>query len=139
MPCLGCSNYFIPRNRKQNYCTKPECQKKRKAEWQKKKVQNDPEYRESQKLSNRKWLSNNPDYWTKYRQKNPEKAMRNRELQWVRNRRRGQTKPPVSFHAIAKMGVRNHPKSLPDVDFWLVPVIAKMDVAKINFRLISVD
>ena len=86
IPCLGCSEFFIPRNRSQEYCSKPECQKARKALWQKEKIKKDPEYKETQKLSNQKWLLNNSDYWKNYRKKNPEKALRNRMLQRIRNR-----------------------------------------------------
>ncbi len=137
VPCLGCSDDFIPRNRKQRYCKKPECQKKRKAEWQKKKVQTDPEYRENQKLSNKKWLCNNPDYWRNYRQNNPKKTLRNQELQIIRNKRTRNKGKPLVFTAIAKMDARNPSSSLAEGEFWLVPMVAKMDVAKINIRLIS--
>lgn len=139
MPCLGCSDDFIPRNKKQSYCSKPECQKKRKAEWQKKKVQTDSEYRESQKLSHKKWLSDNPDYWKNYRQQNPLKAQRNRTLQYVRNKRSRQKGSPMECRAIAKMDARKSLSDLAYGEFWLVPVIAKMDVAKIYFRLISAN
>ena len=101
--CLGCSEFFIPRNRSQEYCSKPECQKARKALWQKEKIKNDHEYKETQKLSNQKWLLNNSDYWKNYRQKNPEKTIRNRMLQRVRNRSRyGILDMPVTT-IIAKM------------------------------------
>jgi hypothetical protein len=139
VPCLGCSDYFIPRNANQSYCSKSECQKKRKADWQKKKVQTDPLYRETQKLSHKKWLIDNPDYWKNYRRQNPLKAQRNRTLQYVRNKRSRQKAPPSLCHAIAKMDARKSLSNVAGGEFWLVPVIAKMDVAKIYFRLISAD
>ena len=47
-----------------------------------------PDFKLDQQLSNKKWAKANPDYWKKYRRKNPEKTERNRQLQIVRNRRR---------------------------------------------------
>ena len=38
VPCLGCSEFFIPRNRSQTYCSKPGCQKARKPLWEKEKL-----------------------------------------------------------------------------------------------------
>jgi hypothetical protein len=136
VPCLGCSEFFTPRNRSQSYCTNPKCQKKRKALWQKQKVQNNPEYRENQKLSNNKWLSNNPDYWKKYRLDNPDKTQRNRLLQKVRNKHPGGTANFPEITAIAKMDASKPFNIKMDCEFWLIPVIAKMDVAKFKFRLI---
>lgn len=109
VPCLGCSEFFIPRNKLQNYCSKPECQKARKALWQKEKMKNASEYKEAQKLSNQKWLFNNPDYWKNYRQKNPEKTIRNRMLQRIRNRRR--------------YGIQDMPVNVINLTSRLIPVM----------------
>jgi len=49
---------------------------------------NDPEYKANQKQSHQEWLWANPNYWKDYRERNPEKAERNRQLQTIRNRRR---------------------------------------------------
>ncbi len=84
-PCPGCDSFFIPRNILQIFCSESDCQKARKALWQKQKLACDPEYKKDQKLANQKWLQNTPDYWTDYRQRKPEKADRNRSLQKVRN------------------------------------------------------
>ena len=45
----------------------------------------DPEYKEEQRLAQKKWLQNNPGYWKKYRKKNRAKTDRNRSLQKVRH------------------------------------------------------
>ena len=87
VPCIHCGTFFIPRNRKQKYYSFPECQKARRAAWQRNKLQKDREYCENQRISNKKWLQNNPGYWKEYRRKNPDKADRNRALQKVRNNR----------------------------------------------------
>ena len=137
IPCVHCGKFFIPRNRKQNYCTEPGCRRARKAAWQRYKMKTDADYRTQQKLSHQKWLRDNPGYWKRYRQRNPDKAERNRTLQHIRNRRNRQPYQDTPYPLIAKMDAR---KSY-DFDllgrFYLVPVIAKMDVSKVNIYIIS--
>ncbi|MCP4553147.1 MAG: hypothetical protein GY834_14165 [Bacteroidetes bacterium] len=137
LPCLGCFEFFIPRNKLQQYCSKPECQKTRKALWQRQKIKNDHEYRETQKVSNQTWLLNNPDYWKRYRQKNPEKTIRNRMLQRVRNRRQNDRQEFPVTTIIAKMDARKPSNIELEGGFWLVPTIAKMDAVKFYFHLIQ--
>ena len=137
IPCVHCGKFFIPRNRNQNYCTKAGCQRARKAAWQRYKMKTDADYRAQQQLSNEKWVNKTPGYWTRYRHRNPDKAQRNRALQHIRNRRNRQTDQDPAAPLIAKMDAR---KSY-DFDllgqFYLVPVIAKMDVSKVNIYIIS--
>jgi len=59
VPCAGCSTFFTPRNKEQNYCSTPACQKIRKAIWQKQKIKTDPEYKQGQRLAQNKWLQKN--------------------------------------------------------------------------------
>jgi hypothetical protein len=137
IPCVHCGKFFIPRNKKQNYCIEEPCQRARKAAWQRFKMKTDADYRTQQKLSNEKWVEKNPGYWSKYRQRNPDKAERNRILQHVRNRRSRRSNQDLEIPVIAKMDAR---KSY-DFDllgqFYLVPVIAKMDVSKVSIYMIS--
>ncbi len=127
IPCSCCCIFFVPRNGLQGFCSKPECQKARKALWQKQKLATDPEYKKGQDLANQKWLAQNPDYYKNYLQKNPEKADRNRALQRIRNHK----KQPVKAICIAKMDVRKSCNQSLLGQFWLVPTIAKMDPIKI--------
>jgi len=133
IPCLCCGTFFVPRNKNQQYCTKPDCQRNRKARWQKEKLVTDPEYEETQHLADKKWHENNPDYWKKYRDRNPEKAERNRLLQKVRNmkQRKMQAPDPSNAMDIAKMDVRKFSNENLSGEFWLVPTIAKMDARKV--------
>jgi hypothetical protein len=132
-PCVHCGTFFNPRNSKQNYCSTSDCQRARKAAWQRFKMRTDAEYRTQQNLSRQKCLKNNPYYWRDYRRRNPDKTERNRALQHIRNRR----KRCVGEEAIAKMDARN-PKHFELVGrFYLVPVIAKMDVSQVNIYTIS--
>ncbi len=140
--CIHCYEFFpkSPKNKDQNYCNKPDCQRARKAAWKRTKMINDPEFRNSQKLSNKKWAQNNPGYWKEYRQKNPLKEERNRILQSLRNRRRIK-KPAIKSEAneklIAKVDALIPKKVHPFGQFWLVPVIAKVDAIKVNMFEIS--
>lgn len=90
IPCFHCGVYFppSPRHKNQRYCKKPGCQRAKKAEWQRHKMDTDPEYKAGQKQSHYEWLRANPDYWKDYRKRHPEKVERNRILQVIRNRRR---------------------------------------------------
>jgi len=136
VPCLCCGTFFVPRNKDQQYCSKPACRRKRKARWQKEKLAIDPDYKETQRLSNNKWHENNPDYWKQYRDRNPKKAERNRLLQKNRNMKQKKKQAQKSSNAmdIAKMDAGKSKQSSDDNlsgEYWLVPIIAKMDARKI--------
>jgi len=140
IPCVNCGKFFIPRNRSQNYCTDPDCRRARKAAWQRYKMKSDTDYRTQQRLSQQKWLRDNPGYWKRYRQKNSDKAERNRILQTIRNRRNRQPEPrPDNPHnpLIAKMDARNSNHFNLVGQFYMVPVIAKMNVSKVNIYGVS--
>lgn len=134
--CVYCGDLFegSPRHKNQTCCCREECQKAKKAAWQRYKLKTDPEYRANQKSSQKKWSKEHPDYWKKYRRKNPEKAERNRIMQTIRNRRARSKNDSSEKNSllIAKMDA-----SKPDNfeilgQYWIVPVIAKMDSLKIN-------
>ncbi len=131
-PCLHCGTFFLPRNRNQQFCSTKPCQKARKRYWQREKIRDDPEYRASQRLSNKKWHKGNPGYWKRYREKNPDKAERNRILQRIRNK-----KPTSTQTIIAKMDASKSIAEGLSGYYWLVPEIAKMDAAKIYIHAIS--
>ena len=50
-------------------------------------MKTDSIYNASQKISKKEWARANPGYWKRYRNKNPDKAERNRVLQAIRNRK----------------------------------------------------
>jgi hypothetical protein len=129
--CVYCGDFFegSPRHKNQTCCKKKECQNTKKAAWQRHKMKTDPEYQANQKSSQNRWVQEHPDYWKKYRSKNPEKAERNRILQTIRNRR-ARSKDGTSL--IAKMDASNPDRFEIVGQFWMVPVIAKMDASKIN-------
>jgi hypothetical protein len=129
--CACCGRTFIrnPRSKSQRCCSRPECQKKRKAIWQKNKITSDESYRLNQKSSQQEWIRNNPGYWKKYRKRKPTKTKRNRELQIIRNRR--MRNPSL----IAKMDASGNRPFQPLGKFYLVPMIAKMDALIVNMFL----
>jgi len=140
--CLNCYDFFLPspRHKNQIYCMKPECRRAKKAAWKHTKIKADPQFRKEQHLSNQKWVNNNPGYWTDYRKRKPEKAERNRILQRIRNQRRrankqqsGIANPPL----IAKVDSSKPNKFGLIGQFWLVPVIAKVDALKVNIVELS--
>lgn len=127
IPCCYCGDFFdpSPRHKNQTSCKKPKCQRARKAAWQRHKMKTDPHYRLNQRLSQRQWAKANPGYWKEYRKKNPRKSERNRMLQAIRNRKaRGQL--------IAKMDASKSNNFKILGQFWLIPVIAKMEALKVN-------
>jgi hypothetical protein len=132
--CCNCGLFFTPdpRNKNQKYCGKAQCQKARRAAWQRNRMATDPGYRGDQKLSRQKWARSHPDYWRNYRTQNPQITSRNRVLQRVRNRRRLKQKP-----LIAKMDASKCLAFKPFGQFYLVPVIAKMDALKVRIYPIS--
>lgn len=124
--CVHCTQRFTPRNRLQSYCNKPRCQGARKAAWKRIKTKTDPDYRAAKKLSQRKWAANNSGYWKTYRERHPEKAVRNRMLQTIRNRRRSNAASSGQA-LIAKRDASNPLEFNPIGQLYLVPLIAKGD------------
>ncbi len=134
--CVYCGDLFeaSPKHKNQTACKKPECQRAKKAEWQRHKMKTDPVYNASQKISQKQWARENPDYWKKYRSKHPEKVQRNRVLQAIRNRkaRSKDISRGMALPLIAKMDASKSDRFHAFGQFWLIPVIAKMDALKVN-------
>ena len=134
--CVYCGDFFdpSPRHKNQTACRKEKCQKGEKAVWQRHKMRTDPIYRANQNSSQKQWSIANPGYWKKYRKDNPEKAERNRILQAVRNRkaRSSDSDSKMDRSVIAKMDASKSDNFEILGQFWLLPVIAKMDALKVN-------
>jgi len=143
IPCCHCGRYFIPdpRQKNQRYCSEKKCQRARKSAWQGSRMKSDPVYRANQKQSQTDWLSNNGDYWKRYRAEHPEQTARNRALQKVRNKLRHSPRGVgMDESMIAKMDTSKPGKSSVESclqgSFWLVPSIAKMDAIKVYLHMI---
>ena len=85
--CVACGEPFQPRPQvpQQSYCAAPECQRERRRQWQRSKLQSDPDYQDNQMRAQQAWSRRNPNYWREYRKSNPEYVERNRALQLTRN------------------------------------------------------
>lgn len=142
IPCVYCGDYFdpSPRHKNQTACKKEKCQKAKKAAWQRHKLKIDPVYKANQKGSQQQWLKANPGYWKQYRKNNPEKAERNRILQARRNRkaRCAPANAKMEPWLIAKMDASKADNFQVLGQFWLLPVIAKMDALKVNIIKIPI-
>ena len=97
------------------------------------KMKTDPDYRAAKRMSQHKWVCNHSGYWKAYRKRNPEKAERNRMLQTIRNRRR----QDAGKGLIAKIDASKGLDFQPVGQFWLVPMIAKLDATKVNIYTIT--
>lgn len=85
--CRICEDWFIPHRRarkiSQRCCSKPACQKERKAENKRDWWRRNPDYDQSRKTKIQDWAKDYPDYWRHYRATHPgyvEKDNRRRVL-----------------------------------------------------------
>ena len=88
--CLYCRCSFLrsPYRPQQAVCSRPECQRRRRADYHRKKLEGDPEYRQIAHDSQKKWREAHPDYLSHYRAQHPEAVERNRERQQRRDQKR---------------------------------------------------
>ena len=140
--CVYCGDFFdpSPRHKSQTACKKVQCQRAKRAAWQRHKMKTDPAYAANQKSSQQQWIKANPCYWKQYRNDNPEKAERNRICQAIRNRRARSSPGAASIDPalIAKMDASKSDNFQILGQFWLLPVIAKMDALKVNIVKIPI-
>lgn len=130
--CKECRRLFTPSPRRpdQRHCSRKECQKARKRDWQREKMKNDETYRAKQQASKKAWREKNPDYWAKYRQQHPEYVQRNREKQREREAR----------SRIAKMDVLEPQSFFESGTYRIIPVrcdLANMDVILARIEAVS--
>jgi len=142
IPCVYCGDYFdpSPRHKNQTACGKLKCQRAKKAAWQRHKLKTDPVYKANQNSSQQQWIEANPGYWTQYRERNPKSAERNRILQAQRNgKARSLPNDTMADRSlIAKMDALKSDNFQVLGQFWLLPVIAKMDALKVSIVKIPV-
>jgi hypothetical protein len=88
--CCSCQQSFEPSKYRpdQIFCSHPDCQRRRRAEYHRRKVENDPVYATVVSDSRKKWREAHPDYQKSYRQSHEAAAERNRQLQRQRDARR---------------------------------------------------
>lgn len=88
--CPYCQQSFQPSlyRPQQSVCSQPACQRQRRADYHRRKIQSDPEYRQVVRDSQKKWRAAHPDYHRRYRDTHPAAVERNREQQRQRDRKR---------------------------------------------------
>ncbi|MGA2223262.1 MAG: hypothetical protein ABSH41_02320 [Syntrophobacteraceae bacterium] len=93
--CAHCGSRFVPNPhiKNQRYWSKVECQRARKAAWQRQKLATDPDYQANKQDSQRAWRNRNPRYWQNWRVCHPGYVERNRILQ---KQRRGRYRSEVA-------------------------------------------
>ena len=118
--CPCCGQAFQPRPQVQNqtYCSSPACQRARRQAWQRKKLQDDPFYRENLQDAQRAWRDRNPDYSRRYRATNSTYVERNRKQQ------RSKPNPAHEFDP-AMMDVSTWPDGLPAGIYRVRPIQVK--------------
>lgn len=135
--CLACGEVFgpSPRVKDRKYCSKPACQRERKRRWQRQKIADDPDYRDNQKDSQKRWREAHRGYWRTYRDSHPQYVQRNRERQRRRNQERR-----VRFQPIAKMDASRSRSAIVPGAYQLIPLaagrVAKMDAINVEIRFI---
>ena len=124
---------------RQSYCGDPPCQRARKAAWQRAKLDHDSDYRLNHAAGNKSWRTSNPNYWREYRQKNPEKAKRNRLLQKLRRikSQSHESRQDRAETAVAKVDALFIEELQVDRVFWLKPAVAKVDAFLVEISSIS--
>ena len=88
--CPYCQRSFLSSRYRpqQEVCSQPECQRRRRADYHRKKIAQDPEYHQVVLESQKKWRAQHPDYDQQRRQANPKLVQDNRERQRHRDRKR---------------------------------------------------
>ena len=133
--CAHCRCLVVPnpRVKAQRFCAKPDCQRARKAQWQREKMATDPDYQANQQACQRAWQARHPGYWRQYRQNRPAYRERNRLLQTHRDQRR---RPQV----LAKMDASASITFVKPGIYHLIPEVgehlAKMDALSMKCHLI---
>jgi hypothetical protein len=138
--CKSCNEYFSPRNSRQHYCTKDDCQRKRKSIWQKRKLTSDPDYRQNQADAQELWRSKHPEYMRAYRKRHPEYVERNRHLQAERRQRNDAWRPllPNPADGVVKMDASNRQLRVIAGTYKLVPIdVVKMDVITVQLSILE--
>ncbi len=132
-----CGELFTPCPQvpSQEYCTKKECQRARKREWNRKKLSLDEDYREARRDAQRNWREKNPDYWKQYRARQKDYVQKNRQQQRTRNRKRQQVDLD---NLIAKTDESSVKNTVLTGRYRLIPIRgAKTDESIVEITVIS--
>jgi hypothetical protein len=135
--CLACGKLFVPcpKVKEQAYCSARECQRERKRRWHKKKMADDPDYRQNRRDWQKRWRQARPDYWRSYRDAHREYVERNRMRQRERNTLRAASSSPI-----AKTDASRNESHIIPGRYQLVPLgpgtVAKTDAINVEIRFV---
>ncbi len=81
--CPYCQSSFLlsAYRPQQRVCGQPDCQRRRRADYHRKKLATDPEYRQGAGESQKQWREEHPGYQKQYRKDHPQAVERNRQQQ----------------------------------------------------------
>lgn len=87
--CRCCQQVFQPApfHPQQLVCSQPECQRRRRREYHRRKIRLDPLYAQVVRDSQKKWRDTHPGYPKQYRKDHPQAVERNRRQQHLRDQR----------------------------------------------------
>jgi hypothetical protein len=88
--CLYCQSAFVPSRYRpqQGVCSRPDCQRRRRADSRRRQLTRDAVYRQVVRDSQKQWWDEHPDYQRRRRKANPGVVERNREQQHLRDQKR---------------------------------------------------
>jgi hypothetical protein len=88
--CPYCQDSFVPSvfRPQQVVCGKPECQRRRRTDYHRKKLATDAEYHQVALESQKQWRDEHPDYQKQRRRQNPQAGESNRQRQRQRDQKR---------------------------------------------------
>jgi hypothetical protein len=69
-------------------CSQPECQRRRRTDYHRKKLATDAEYHQVALESQKQWREEHPDYQKQWRRQNPQAVESNRQRQRQRDQKR---------------------------------------------------
>lgn len=130
--CKNCNRLFsvTARHPDQKYCSRKECRKARKIQWQRRKLFSDEDYRKNQADCQARWRAKNPGYWKRYREKQKE-----------RNRIKRSQPPKSMLPTIANMDMKNQQRPLVSGYYELTPIagpsFANMDAMVVRINKIA--
>ena len=88
--CPYCQKLFFASiyRPQQVVCSQPACQRRRKREYHRRKLEKDAVYRQVVRDSQKQWWAEHPGYQKQHRQQNPKLVESNRQRQRLRDRKR---------------------------------------------------
>jgi hypothetical protein len=137
--CLACHQDFNPRYNvpAQQFCSKPECQQKRRSDWQRQKLAVDPDYRENQKKAKINWREKHRDYMRNYRQNNQAYCDRDRQQRRARHVRVAEAGVTAVVPCAVKMDECASEKTAAPIETGYFRVCRVVDTGAVNMDACS--